>query len=309
MNVIDVRQTKGSHKEEYGPLPDLSAFSPSDAEARQAWHAVDSTVAMTAMETSASGLSGDEAQSRLEALGPNALPSVPEKTLLTRILAQFNNALICVLLAAAVVTALLGHWIDTGVILGVVLINAGIGLWQEGKAENALAAVRGMLSATATVLREGRRQQIPAEQLVPGDIVMIEAGDRVPADLRLIQSKSLRVEEAALTGESVPSDKDVVPVTEDTPLADRSSMAFSGTLVSAGRATAVVVATGALAEIGRIGAMLDQVTETTTPLLRQIDVFSKWLTVVVLVVCAAIFALAVFVRGYGYDGHCQSKSP
>lgn len=301
MNVIDVRHTQGNQKQAASPVPDLSAFSSSDAQTNQAWHAIDSTVVMTAMDTADTGLSDDEAQLRLDEFGPNALPSAPERSLLSRILAQFNNALIYVLLAAAVVTALLGHWIDTGVILGVVVINAAIGLWQEGKAENALAAVRGMLSPSATVLRGGQRRSIAAEELVPGDIVLVEAGDRVPADLRLIRAKGLRIEEAALTGESVPSDKETVPVAEDTPLADRSSMAYSGTLVSAGRATAVVVATGVLAEIGRIGAMLDEVAETTTPLLKQIDAFSKWLTGVVLVLCVAIFALAVLGRGYSVD--------
>lgn len=234
---------------------------------------------MRQVGTSLAGLEADEVARRAAIHGPNALPGAPPKSLLARLLAQFNNTLIYVLLAASVVTALLAHWVDTGVIMGVVLINAAIGFWQEGKAENALAA----------------------ETLVPGDIVLIEAGDRVPADLRLIRARGLRLEEAALTGESVPSDKDAAPVDAATVLADRSSMAYSGTLVSAGRATAVVVATGAAAEIGRIGAMLEDVTETTTPLLRQIDVFSKWLTGVVMVLCAIIFALAVLVRGYALD--------
>ncbi|MCR9194432.1 MAG: cation-transporting P-type ATPase [Hyphomonas sp.] len=301
MNVIDIRHTQDNRKQGESPVPDLLAVSPSDATASQTWHALDNSLVMTKLDTADAGLSDDEAQSRLEAFGPNALPAAPEKSLFSRIMAQFNNALIYVLLAAAVVTALLGHWIDTGVILGVVVINAAIGFWQEGKAENALAAVRGMLSSSATVLRRGQRQSIAAEELVPGDIVLIEAGDRVPADLRLITAKGLRIDEAPLTGESVPSEKDTASVAAETPLADRSSMAYSGTLVSAGRATAVVVGTGALAEIGRIGAMLDDVAETTTPLLKQIDAFSKWLTGVVLVLCGFIFALAVFGRGYSVD--------
>ncbi|MEM1286361.1 MAG: HAD-IC family P-type ATPase [Pseudomonadota bacterium] len=265
------------------------------------WHALSGQDALSRIGSSLSGLSAEEASRRLTLHGPNALPSAPPRSLLSRLLSQFNNTLIYVLLGAAVVTALLSHWIDTGVILGVVLVNAGIGFWQEGKAENALAAVRNMLSANASVIRGGVRRTVAADALVPGDIVLIEAGDRVPADLRLVRARGLRIEEAALTGESVPTDKDVASVADAAPLAERSSMAYSGTLVSAGRATAVVIATGASAEIGRIGTLLEDVTETTTPLLRQIDVFSKWLTAVVLALCAVIFALAVLVRGYALD--------
>ena len=265
------------------------------------WHALNPSDALEQMTSSPSGLSAIEAERRRARFGPNALPEAPERSLLERLGQQFNNMLIWVLLASATITALLGHWTDTGVILGVVLINAAIGLWQEGKAESALSAVRQMLSATATVIRDGERQGIPAEDLVPGDIALIHAGDRVPADLRLVKANGLRVDEAVLTGESVPAEKSASAVPAGTPLAERTSIVHSGTLVTAGRATGLVVATGPSSEVGRIGSLLDDVEQTTTPLLRQINVFSKWLTLIVLVLCAVVFSIAVFIRGYTID--------
>ncbi|AUN94440.1 cation-transporting P-type ATPase [Pseudazoarcus pumilus] len=245
-----------------------------------------------------SGLSSAEARARRDLHGPNALPASARRSAFERFLLQFHDILIYVLLAAGAITAVLGHWIDSGVIFGVVVINAIIGFVQEGKAERALDAIRDMLSPRAQVLRDGHRREVPAEELVPGDIVFLASGDKVPADLRLVEVRSLRVEEAALTGESVPVDKAPDPVGRDVPLGDRASMAYSGTLVAYGQATGVVVATGAKTEIGRISEMLGKVEELTTPLLRQLAAFGRTLTWVILGVAAFAFAFGTLVRDY-----------
>ena len=178
------------------------------------------------------------------------------------------------------------------------LANPVIGFFQEGKAEAALDAIRNMLSHTAAVLRDGRRREIPAEELVPGDIVFLASGDKVPADLRLVEARSLRVDEAALTGESVAVEKDIAPVAEAAPIGDRRPMAYSGTLVTYGQAKGLVVATGEATEIGRIGRMLAEVEEIATPLLRKMAVFARWLTGAILVSAAALFAFGVLARGF-----------
>lgn len=241
-----------------------------------AWHAASAQQALDQLGTTAAGgLAAPEAARRLAAGGPNALPPPPGRGPLQRMLAQFNNVLIYVLLGAAAITALLGHMVDSGVIAGVVVINALIGFVQEGKAERALDAIRSMLPFQAQVLREGRRQELDAGQLVPGDIVFLASGDRVPADLRLLDVHNLRIEEAALTGESVPAEKQVAPVEPSAALGDRACMAYSGTLVACGQGTGLVVATGAATEIGRISAMLEAVEPLATPLLRQLALFSR----------------------------------
>jgi magnesium-transporting ATPase (P-type) len=197
------------------------------------------------------GLPEGEARRRLERFGPNRLPAVKGPGPLRRFLAQFDNVLIYVLLGAAGVTAALAHWVDTAVILGVVVINAVLGVIQEGKAERALDAIRNMLSPQAIAVRGGERLAVPAEELVPGDLVFLQSGDRVPADLRLVHAKGLQVQEAALTGESLPVEKGADPVPIDASLGDRASMAYSGTLVTHGQGTGIVVATGVATEIGR----------------------------------------------------------
>ena len=214
---------------------------------------------------------------------------------------QFHNVLIYVLLGSAAVTAALQHWVDTGVILGVVIINAVIGFVQEGKAEKAIDAIRKMLSLNAVVVRDGRRREVSAEALVSGDIVVLVSGDKVPADLRLVDVKTLRVDEAALTGESVPVEKSAAAVAPDAPIGDRTSMAYSGTLVTYGQARGVVVATGARTEIGRISGMLSEVEALETPLTRKMGVFAKWLSFAILAASAAFFAFGYFLRGYSAD--------
>jgi len=256
---------------------------------------------LRASQATPDGLAPAEAAHRLAQHGPNQLPAPPRQNLFVRFLRHFHNILIYVLLASAVITAALGHIIDTGVILAVVVANAVIGFIQEGRAENAMAAIRGMLAPSTAVLRGGERQTIDAAQLVPGDVVLLEAGDRVPADLRLIEARSVKVEEAILTGESVPVDKDPAPVAKNASLGDRASMAFSGTLLVSGAARGLVVATGCNTEIGRISGMLAKVETLTTPLVRQMDVFARWLTVFILLVSAGLLAFGIFVRQLPFD--------
>lgn len=259
------------------------------------FHALSSNDALLANDATAQGLSAAEADRRMQAHGPNRLPEPPQRSAVLRFLAHFNNVLIYVLIGAAVVTAALQHWIDTGVILMVVVVNAVIGFVQEGRAELAMTAIRGMLAPRAAVLRDGRRVGVDAADLVPGDIVLIEAGDRVSADLRVIEARSLKVEEAILTGESVPVDKSAGPVAKDAALGDRTSMLFSGTLVAAGTGRGVVVATGADTQIGKISGMLSEVQTLTTPLVRQMDIFARWLTLFILLIAAILLVYGYFV--------------
>jgi len=262
------------------------------------WHALNADAVARHLGTHVqTGLHPDEVARRLAAHGPNRLLASPRRPTWRRLLAQFHNVLIYVMLGSAAVTAALGHWIDTGVLLGAVVINAIIGFVQEGKAESALNAIRRMLSPQATVLRGGERQLVAAEQLVPGDVVLLAPGDKVPADLRIVFARSLRADEAVLTGESVPSDKTEAPVAEDAALGDRRGMLYSGTLVAAGTALGLVVATGSCTELGRISMLLAQVEASTTPLMRQIARFSHWLAGAILLFVALTFAIGVLWRG------------
>lgn len=262
------------------------------------WHTLEYEQVSSQLDTDKNGLKHDQIDGRREQFGANRLPEPPRRSWLARLLTQFHNVLIYVLMVAAVVTAILGHTVDSGVIVAVVLINALVGFVQEGKAEKAIDAVRNMLSQQAVVIRNGHRQQIPAEDLVPGDIVFIQSGDRVPADLHLFKLKDLSIEEALLTGESVPVQKQTDPVAEDSALGDRTNMAFSGTLVTYGQGTGTVVETGATTEIGRISTMLAEVVTLTTPLTRQLDAFARWLTGAILLIAAATMLFGYWVRDY-----------
>jgi magnesium-transporting ATPase (P-type) len=257
------------------------------------WHSQSVEVVLQMLKALASGLSEDEAQARLETYGANRLPEPPKRSALIRFGLHFHNILIYVLISSAVITAFLDHWVDTFVILTVVVANAIIGFIQEGKAEKAMDAIRHMLAPHANVLRSGERVSIVGETLVPGDMVLLEAGDKVPADLRLFTAHGLSVQEAILTGESVPVEKHIKPVAAEAPLGDRSCMVFSGTLVTSGQAKGVVVATGRNTEIGRISGLLTEVEVLTTPLVDQINVFAKWLTIL-------IFMIATLLLVYGY---------
>ncbi|MCC6001616.1 MAG: HAD-IC family P-type ATPase [Pararhodobacter sp.] len=266
-----------------------------------AFHAREKGAALQALNATPDGLSGDEAARRLSEHGPNRLPEAARRGALMRFLVQFNNVLIYVLLAAALIKALMGQWIDTSVILAVVVLNAIIGFIQEGRAEAAMEAIRDMLAPRAAVLRDGRRQTVDGADLVPGDVVLLEAGDKVPADLRILQARGLAAQEAILTGESVPVEKGMTPVDAGAALGDRSSMLWSGTLITQGAGRGLVVATGAGTEIGRIGGMLAGVEKLTTPLVAQMDRFARWLSLFILTVAALLFAFGVFIRGNPLD--------
>ncbi len=266
-----------------------------------AFHALGAAECLAVQETSPAGLSSAVAQRRLAEDGPNELPAERPRPALVRFLAHFNNVLIYVLLASAAVTALLEHWIDSAVILAVVVVNAVVGFVQEGRAETAMAAIRAMLAPRATVLRDGRRQGLPAEDLVRGDVVLLQAGDRVPADLRLLSANGLRIQEAILTGESLAVDKGLAPVAADVPLGDRRSMAFGGTTVVAGTGRGVVVATGPRSEIGRISRLLHQVDRLTTPLVEQMNRFSRWLTAMILLAASVLLVYGHFVGHIPFD--------
>src|SRR5262245_3603466 len=247
-----------------------------------AWHAIPADEVVKRLATArVKGLDAGEASTRLQKSGPNRLPEGRRRGPLIRFLAQFNNVLVYVLLGAGFTKLMLGLWVDASIIFGVVILNAVLGFIQEGKAEKALDSIRNMLSAEARTLRGGETRLIPAEQLVPGDVVLLESGDKIPADLRLADVKTLRTEEAALTGESVPADKHTNPAPANSTVGDRECMAFSGTMVVSGRATGVVVAIGSATELGRINALLASVSALETPLLRQIKQFGYVITAVV----------------------------
>jgi magnesium-transporting ATPase (P-type) len=261
------------------------------------WHACSADQALAALQSRPGGLRAREAAARLARYGRNALPPPARRSAWLRFALQFHNLLIYVLIAAGLTTLALRDWLDAGVIFGVVIVNAIIGFVQEGKAERALDAVRAMLAAHAVVLRDDERIQVDAAELVPGDVVLLASGDRVPADLRLLRVKSLRVDEAALTGESVPVDKSAGPVAADAVLGDRRSMAYCGTVVTYGQASGLVVATGAHTEIGRIGTLVEGAHQLATPLTRRLDQFARQATLMILAGSALTFGFGRVVHG------------
>lgn len=264
------------------------------------YHAAEIDSCLDTLGATAGGLSTSDAAQRLETHGANRLPQPPKRPAILRFLSHFHNILIYVLLGSAVITLVLQHYTDTAVILAVVIANAVIGFIQEGKAERAMESIRGMLAPHAAVLRDGERRSIQAEELVPGDVVLLEAGDKVPADLRLIRAHGLQVQEAILTGESVPVEKAIAPVAVDAALGDRSSMAYSGTMVTSGQGRGLVVATGAHTEIGRISGLLAEVEVLATPLVRQMNVFAKWLTILILLIAAVLLVYGYFVEHHDF---------
>jgi len=265
------------------------------------WHALSAKECLMHLGSRLEGLSQSEVQQRSEIYGPNSLPEPPKTHPLPRFLRQFKSGLVYFLLAAAAASFLLGHFVDAGVICLVVLVNAVVGFVQEGKAEQALEAIGRLVSHEAAVIREGKRLSVDVAYLVPGDIVLLEPGQRVPADARLIRARALTVDEALLTGESVTAEKKVAPVRADTTLGDRTCMVFSGTMVRTGQATAVVTATGAATEIGHISGMLQQVERLSTPLLRQINRFASRFTQVMLAGSVLLFAFLILQRGFEWS--------
>src|SRR5215475_7053741 len=251
-----------------------------------AWHAMPADEVVKQLVTdSLRGLDAGEASTRLQKYGPNRLPEGKRRGPLMRFVAQFNNVLVYVLLGAGFIKLMLGLWVDASIIFGVVILNAVLGFIQEGKAEKALDSIRNMLSAEARTLRGGETRLIPAEELVPGDVVLLESGDKIPADLRLTDVKNLRTAEAAPANATV---------------GDRECMAFSGTMVVSGRATGLVVGTGSATELGRINALLAGVSALETPLLRQIKKFGYAITAAVAVVGVLVFAYGKWVKGIDF---------
>ena len=275
-----------------------SAMTTTSGNENVVWHAVAADEVVKRLNADpAKGLDASQAAQRLAKYGRNRLPEGKKQSAFMKFLHQFNNVLVYVLLGAGFIKLMVGLWLDAFIILGVVLLNGLLGYIQEGKAEKALDSIRNMLSAEARAIRGGETRMIPSEDLVPGDIVLLESGDKIPADLRLIDVKNLRTEEAALTGESVPIDKTIDAVSAKATVGDREGMAFSGTLVSSGRGTGVVVATGPATELGQINQMMASVSALETPLLRQIKQFGYAITAIIGVVVVLVFAYGRWVRG------------
>lgn len=282
LRVLAKRERKTNHIYEKQNLP---------------WHAVSVSEIIGLAQTNVKGLSEVEVQRRKRIYGQNLIQKQKKKSKIVIFLSQFNYLIVYVLLGASVITSILHHWIDTGVILSVVIVNAFIGFTQEGKAEKAIEAIRNMLSLHTTVIRESRRKIVSSESLVPGDIVLLKSGDKVPADLRLIETKDLQIQESSLTGESFAVEKGIQAVEKTSDLAERKSMAFASTLVVSGRGTGVVVATGQNTEIGKIGILIEKIA-FTTPFLEKTKQFSVKLTFIILSAALMTFLFGVYVRGY-----------
>jgi P-type Ca2+ transporter type 2C len=253
--------------------------------------------ALSEMKSSVSGITSEEAKVRLQRFGPNELVGKKGKTALRMLLDQFSDFMILILIAAALISGFIGEASDTVSIVIIVLLNAALGFSQEYKAEKAMAALKRMAAALATVIRGGEQSVIPASSLVPGDIVVLEAGNILPSDMRIIEAAYLKVEEAALTGESLPVEKQVSAIHNETlPLGDRLNMLYKGTVVTYGRGLGLVTATGMETELGKIAALLQQEEEGKTPLQKRLAVFGKKLAYAVLAICIGVF-VAGLLRG------------
>lgn len=261
------------------------------------WYRIEAEQAVATLESNVhQGLTDEQVQAKRSQHGMNELVEEPGKSIWAMFFDQFKEYLIILLFIAAIVAGFLGEWMDSAVIMGIVILNAVIGVFQEYKAEQSLAALKRLSSPLAKVIRNGHVKSIPAPELVPGDIIILEAGDFVPADARLIETANLKIEEAALTGESVPVEKTTVVLAEELPLGDQKNLAFMGTVVTYGRGKAVVTATGMKTEIGRIADLLKQAVPEPTPLQQRLAEFGKYLGTLALAVCALIFVLG-WLRG------------
>ncbi|MDE3213538.1 MAG: HAD-IC family P-type ATPase, partial [Bacteroidota bacterium] len=260
------------------------------------WHKLTEAETFEFLGTSLKGLSIAEAEKRLMEIGPNELPEAKKKSIAVMLLAQFKEVMILILLAAAIISGIIGDLTDTIVILTIVVLNAILGFLQEYRAEKAMQTLKQMTATHARILRNGISEWHPASELVPGDLVILEAGNAIPADLRIIDSINLKIQESALTGESQAIDKIAQPLDEDDiPLGDKRNMAFKGTFVTYGRGTGIVVATGIQTEFGKIARMLQE-TEVLTPLQARMASFGKKLSTIILFLCA-IFFLVGWLRG------------
>ncbi len=257
------------------------------------WHTLSPEQLFSRLKTQEQGLTSEEASQRLQQHGPNEIKRKPKDSLIQLLWRQINNPLIWVLLGSGTLAVVLGKMTDGLVVLAVVVINAIIGFIQEFKAGRAIEALSAMVPRNASVMRDGRNLSIPAIELVPGDLVLLAAGDSVPADMRLISRKNLQVEEAALTGESVPVEKSLAPVSVDAVIGDRTCMVYSGTLVTSGTGAAIVVATGMTTELGRISDMLESAVDLETPLTKKLAEVSTWITIGIVAVSAVILAVGV----------------
>ncbi|MBB4034495.1 magnesium-transporting ATPase (P-type) [Dysgonomonas hofstadii] len=264
------------------------------------WYAIDNDTIIKDLQSNAEkGLTDNIIQKNHEKFGENRLPQKKKERALIRFFKHFNDILIYILFIAAIISAMLGHYVDTIVIAVVAFTNAAIGFFQENKAEKALEDIKNLLSLKATVMRNGQRTDIDASQLTIGDLVLLNPGDKVPADLRLISTSNLKIEESLLTGESVPSEKGAQTLDGDTMLGDRSNMAFSSTTVSAGTGKGIVVEIGADTEIGKINEMISEMDPVTTPLLRQTAKFGKTISIVIVGIAVLIYVFGYFFRDYG----------
>ena len=259
-------------------------------EGNNSWHCLDAAEVVARLGSSTEGLTAEEADRRLLEQGPNFLPGGKRRSVLAMLLGQFRDVMILVLLAAAGVSAVVGELQDTIAILVIVLLNAIIGTVQEFRAERAVAALRQMATPESLVMRDGTARIVPAAALVVGDVVLLEAGNQVPADLRLLESEELQVDESMLTGESQPVGKDVASLGDDAvALGDRRNLAFKSSLITRGRSLGVVVATGTSTEIGQIAALLSDESGTRTPLQVRLARFGRYLAMAVLAICAVVF--------------------
>ncbi|MCK5504846.1 MAG: HAD-IC family P-type ATPase, partial [Thermodesulfovibrionia bacterium] len=261
------------------------------------WHTKDINAIFSELNTSPKGLSTDEASKRLTEYGHNELAEGKKRSPIMMFFDQFRDFMIIVLIIAAIIAGFLGEVTDTIAIVVIVILNAILGFTQEFRAEKAMSALKKMAAPSALVVRESKTMSIAASEIVPGDIVIIEAGNIIPTDIRLIESVRLKIDEAALTGESVPVEKHVdVLLDEKLSVADRKNMAYRATSATYGRGVGVVIGTGMQTEIGKIAEMLQQEEEVKTPLQRKLDVFGKRLAIAILFICAIIFGVGL-LRG------------
>ena len=259
------------------------------------WHTLDATEVLEHLEVRSDGLTAEEATLRLERYGGNQLQEAPRSSFLRMLWDQLNSFVVILLIVASVISALLGDYIEAAAIMTIVVLNTVLGIVQERRAEQALAALKRMAAPEAQVLRDGHRQTVPARDLVPGDIVFLEAGNYIPADMRLLEAVNLRVEEASLTGESLPVQKNAASVLErNVPLGDRKNTAFMGTVVNYGRGRGVVIGTGMHTQLGLIARMLQSVEAEETPLQRRLDQLGRTLSIGSLILVAVVFVAALF---------------